>query len=500
VLSNDGRHYRIPMITTAFESYLTLPEYAAFNEGQSLPRMRRWELPFALFQSRLASTMAIFDCTINPVNVQERIARLYPDVLYRHWNPIQQGQFQLPIGFPDGAFDRVICVNTLEHLLRPQREALVAEITRKLKPDGWAVLTSDYYFNSFWENPDILSTNLIRRDHGEVFNGFNKLTLSNLVELCRANGLQPMCDEWHEPSETNPILYRQAQPFPHACVAGVFRKSHAAKLPTHTKIVLALLTWNTRDVSLESVRAYIREAQMLCRLGHHPFICVCDNGSTDGTSDALRAIEPEIEFDHFLILNRDNLGNSVCRNQLIDFMRKVDADYLLLMDGDIEIVPFSSFAMLRYMQNNGGRLGCIGACSAGQTPFRERASRYFYSVENVETTNVVAWTQYGLFRREIFEDGIRFDDTPPFTGPGWGFEDNDLAFQMNVKGYENRRFFGMTYLHRDVGSSLRIMRRLGLDPHSLYDKRKQYIIHKWSSTPQINNGPLTFVRSVNLGM
>src|SRR5438874_1492302 len=38
----------IPMLTVAKAADLALPEYAAFNYGQSLPQMRRWELPFAL--------------------------------------------------------------------------------------------------------------------------------------------------------------------------------------------------------------------------------------------------------------------------------------------------------------------------------------------------------------------------------------------------------------------------------------------------------------------
>src|SRR5260370_21194443 len=124
------------MITIARAADLALPEYAAFNQGQSLPWMRRWELPFVLSHARLASTQSVFDCTINPVQFQERLTRLYPHVLYRHASPIQHGRFVLPLVVPDRAFYRVFCVNTLEHLLRPQREALLGALARKLKPGG----------------------------------------------------------------------------------------------------------------------------------------------------------------------------------------------------------------------------------------------------------------------------------------------------------------------------------------------------------------------------
>jgi hypothetical protein len=105
-----------------------------------------------------------------------------------------------------------------------------------------------------------------------------------------------------------------------------------------------------------------------------------------------------------------------------------------------------------------------------------------------------------MFRREVFAEGVRFDEDGPFGGPGWGFEDNDLAFQMEVRGYRNQRFFGMTYLHRDAQSSIRIMRRLGIDARAAYRCRKQHVVDKWSSVPTINRGPLDYVRRVELNI
>jgi glycosyltransferase involved in cell wall biosynthesis len=499
-LLNQERN--IPMITAAKAADLALSEYAAFNQGQSLPWMRRWELPFVLFQSRLSNTMAVLDCTINPVNFQERLTRLYPHVLYRYWSPIQNGQFVLPFGFPEEAFDRVFCVNTLEHLLRSQREQLIAALARMLKPGGWLLITSDYYFDSFWEESVFLNGGMMRADRTEMFNGWNKITPKEWLDLCRRYDLHPMAETVEEPRQDDTTLYRQQPPFPHACIAGVFSKGVPVAAHPGKKVVLAMLAWNTRDVTVDSVHAYIREARMLRRLGQEPFLCICDNGSTDGLADALRVLEPQIDIPHTFILNEHNLGNSIARNQIIDYMRKCDADYLLFMDGDIEIVPFSSFAMLRYMENCGHRLGCVGADSVGQTPYREHCSANWYTIDGcrLETTNLVAWTQYGLFRRAVFEDGVRFDENEPFNGAGWGFEDNDLAFQMEMKGYLNQRFFGMTYLHRDARSSIRIMRAFGINAAALYERRKRYVIDKWCSIPLINHGPLNYVRAVNMNL
>jgi hypothetical protein len=59
---------------------------------------------------------------------------------------------------------------------------------------------------------------------------------------------------------------------------------------------------------------------------------------------------------------------------------------------------------------------------------------------------------------------------------------------------------GMTYLHRAARSSVRIMKRLGIDAHALYEQRKQYVIDKWAPVPNINAGPLSLVRRVQLSL
>jgi len=119
---------------------LQLTEFAAFNHGQNVPHMRQWELPWATFAAQFENTGSVLDCTINPVHLAARIAGLYPHVQYRHFNPLVNGVFQLPFGFPDDSFDRVLCLNTLEHLVQDQREQLLADLSRKLKPGGLLVL------------------------------------------------------------------------------------------------------------------------------------------------------------------------------------------------------------------------------------------------------------------------------------------------------------------------------------------------------------------------
>ena len=457
------------MITVAKEADLFLPEYVAFHHGQRLPQARSWAPAFVLYQCRLSDTMAVFDCTVNSGAFPDRLTELYPNTIYRHWNPLPDGQFALPSGLPDQAFDRAVCNDTLDDLTHPQQRALIRAMSRMLKPDGWLILTS-------------------RSDP--------TTTPQMWIDLCRPHGLYPLTEAGMKQNGADPSVESTRMPQASVPVGGVFSRLRPAVMPPSRKVVLSLLTWNTREISVESLRAYISEAQMLRRLGHLPYLCVSDNGSTDGTSFALRAIEPELDFPHRFILNPHNLGNSIARNQIIDYMLECGADYLMLMDGDIEIVPFSSFAMLRHMENSGHRLACVGADSSGHTPHRERASPYLFHISDcaLKKTNYLAWTQYGMFRRAVFADGIRFEDRHPFDGGGWGFEDNDLAFQLAMNGYENEHFYGTIYLHRHLHSSFRIMRESGVDAGSVFSSRKQFLIDKWTTIPEIRDGPLTWIR------
>jgi glycosyltransferase involved in cell wall biosynthesis len=480
----------------AREAELARPEYAAFAHGAQLPRMRRWELPFALWSAALEPTSSVLDCSINPAGFGERIASLYPHVLYRHLPALRDGRFAPPLGVPDAAFDRVVCVNTLEHLLRDQRAALLHELARKLKPGGLLVITADAYFASAWDEPALLASGLVRADRAEVVNGCNAVTGAEIARLCAAAGLHAADPNPPvEPVEGDRTLFLQDAPYGHAVVGGTFTKG-PLRAPRRPRLVLALLTWNTRAVSMESLAALAREARTLERLGCDASLCVVDNGSADGTAADLHALDATLDVAHRFVCNDRNLGSSVARNQIIDHALDVAADYVLFVDGDIEPIPFSSFAMLRYMEDAGRLLGCVGAWCAGFTEDRAQASPFLYSLAQVRLapTTWVAWTQYGLFRTEMFARGVRFDTGPPFDEPGWGFEDNDLAFQMEMQGYANHYFTGATYLHRQARSSIRIMRRHGLDPQPPFDRRRQYLLDKWSAVPRIATGPLLDVQ------
>jgi len=485
------------MITLAKNKDLALPEFIAFNEGQSLSRMRRWSLPFTLFQAQLSDGMSMLDLSVSPGNFRERLARLFPQVRYRHCNPQQNGAFQIPAGNPGETFDRVICINTLEQLGRSERAQLIGEMAKRLKTGGLMIITTDNLLDSA-AGESVSGPGFAKKiDPFSYDPMWDQVTPAELIALSRENDLLPMSGVFEELLAKNSDTYCDDRRDPYTCVGYVFYKSQRPPTVEGKRIVLALLTWNKRDVSLDSLRAYVEEARMLQRLGQSPLICVCDNGSTDGTAEALRALDAEIDVPHKFIFNPVNMGSSIARNLILGQMREFDADYILFIDGDIEIVPFSSYAMLRYMEKGGPSLGCVGADfrEQAQTLDREKASTSLFHIDgrSVVTASLICPTQYGMFRRAVFDDGVRFEETGPFNGAGWGFEDNDLAFQMVVKRYLIQGFLGMVYLHRTPGSSVKIMRENGIEADAIFERRRQFIMDKWSAVPSIRKGLLAIL-------
>jgi GT2 family glycosyltransferase len=484
----------------AREDHFQRVDFSAFNYKSSLPRMRRWEMPYAIFESHLSNESTVLDLTINPAGFEKKLRLLFPKIDYRHRSVVQNQKFYLPEDQPDDAFDHVICINTLEHLLREQRTTLIQFIAQKLKPGGMFILTFDYYFDHSWQQPAFLKAGVMREDRQEIFNGWNKLTIGEVLFECEAQGLNTLGPILKDPSAKETGLYLNLPPYEHATVGAKLYKPPLAASSVGKKIMLALLTWNTRQISLESASALLREARLLRGLGEKPYLCICDNGSQDGTPQALQAWKAEVDLPFYSIFNPQNRGNSIARNQIIDVFLREGIDYLLFMDGDIEIIPFSSFALLRYAESQGQNFGCIGLDPAGYTQERSQATPFIYSVYEmkIQETNLLAWTQYGLFTRQVFASGVRFDEHEPFDRPGWGLEDNDLAFQMAVKGFKNHYFSGAKYLHRNAHSSVPLLQQENINIKAMHDLRRAYVVQKWKDTPLISQGPLKIIRSFKL--
>ena len=249
------------------------------------------------------------------------------------------------------------------------------------------------------------------------------------------------------------------------------------------KITLAMLTWNNIETAEDSAIQMLLEAAQLRQAGISADVVWVDNGSTDGTRNILIG---QASAGVNLILNPRNLGSSVGRNQIID--HSLDSDYTLLTDGDIELVPNSAVEMLKYMESN-PRLGCLGPSYYEYKTGRAETTQFAQPIESCTRYDLVAWTQYGMFKTDVFRfgmdigwftPGVRFCTKGEFGGPGWGWEDNEIMLQILKAGYWGAYFMGMRYLHRGAHKSKNMLIESGMDLNANWQARKDIMYRKWA--------------------
>ncbi len=95
------------------------------------------------------------------------------------------------------------------------------------------------------------------------------------------------------------------------------------------KVLVSMLTWNQREDILECL-ASLRKIHY----GNYDAVVV-DNGSSDGTAEAVRASFPSVH----LIINDRNLGCAEGVNSAIRFALSTDAEFLFILGNDTVVDP-----------------------------------------------------------------------------------------------------------------------------------------------------------------
>lgn len=264
----------------------------------------------------------------------------------------------------------------------------------------------------------------------------------------------------------------------------VQREKNARRL-AGTRVKLGFLTWNTVEASIQGAAAIVTECRRLREFGLEPSISWSDNGSTDGTVGKVGGIFLNSGFDtihHTLLTNE---GQSIARNLIIEDAVHQKDHYLMFIDGDVEIIPWSAYAFCRYLAGVDEKLACVGMYTYNCTPkWDEDVALECRCIEEwmVSQKVRIAWTNYGMFRVSMFAStNIRFDTSAPFLGPGWGYEDDDLYLQMNYEGYDSVATNHFRFLHRHRSSSIPIMGRSLAT--KVYESRRRHIIDKWKPYP-----------------
>lgn len=135
------------------------------------------------------------------------------------------------------------------------------------------------------------------------------------------------------------------------------------------KISAVIVNWNTRDMLLECLASLDRQEGVFDKE-----VIVVDNGSTDGSSKAVRSAFP----DTILIENSVNTGFA-CANNL--GINKSTGDYVCLINSDVELLDGCLFKMMVYMESD-LRIGVAGPKILNPDRTLQNSCRKFPSLWN----------------------------------------------------------------------------------------------------------------------
>jgi GT2 family glycosyltransferase len=202
-------------------------------------------------------------------------------------------------------------------------------------------------------------------------------------------------------------------------------------------VACIVLNYNGRELTLDTVAS-------LLAMDYPDFrVAVVDNGSTDGSHDAIRAAHPEV----VVLRVEENRGISPGLNKGITWALARTFDYLLLLNNDIEVDAHMLTELVRVAESDPS-IGCVGPktyywadrqrlwSAGGIIRFRESVTRergmreldrgQYERDQEVPYVNGCAM----LVRRRAQEDTGLFD--PVYHV---GVEDADWCMRMKQRGY-----------------------------------------------------------------
>lgn len=208
-------------------------------------------------------------------------------------------------------------------------------------------------------------------------------------------------------------------------------------------------------------------------------IVVVNNGSIDGTKDWLSA------QDDLVVINRENNGAGPGRNSGLDAAGWFD--YVLMLDGGIRPLIGGTEKMLDYLVRTPA-CDVIGVEIPDFETDQSKAWRRWPSAIGGTYRNYrLSHTAYCLSRARAW-DGLRFCEEGPFGQPGWGADDDEMAYQWRQAGIVVDVVTGIHPYRRGSGSFNRLFKETGIWPNqygSVYEKRVVWLQHHW---PQYQPG------------
>lgn len=204
-------------------------------------------------------------------------------------------------------------------------------------------------------------------------------------------------------------------------------------------------------------------------------VVVVNQGSLDGTAEWL-AGQP------VTAVNRENDGAGPGRNAGLDAAGEFD--YALMLDGGMRPLLPGVAIMVDFLERRQD-VDVLGLAwhdletditkAWRRWPFGEIADNMVYPYKMVSLTN------YCLCNARAW-DGLRFEESGPWGEPGWGADDDEMAYQWRRAGIEVMAVDGAAAYRRGSGSFRRLFQETGIWPNqygSTYEKRCVWLMQEW---------------------
>jgi len=223
-------------------------------------------------------------------------------------------------------------------------------------------------------------------------------------------------------------------------------------------------------------------------------VVVVNNGSQDSTRVWLDA------QSDLTVVHRENHGAGPGRNAGLDAAGAFD--YVLMLDGGILPAVHSVERMLDYLEPRPGVSGLGVEVPDLRTDIDQAWLMWPEPVYRTYRNLCLSHTAYGMFRADAW-DGFRFREEGPFGKPGWGGDDNEMAYQWRAADmvirvatcgcrlpyFKGRCVGGSVHAYRKRGGSwARLKRETGLAPWgegSVFEQRCVWLQQQW---PQFDLG------------
>lgn len=205
-------------------------------------------------------------------------------------------------------------------------------------------------------------------------------------------------------------------------------------------------------------------------------IIVVNNGSIDGTKEWLDT------QTGITIIHRENNGAGPGRNAGLN--KAGYFDYVLMLDGGIRPLIGGTELMLDYLESN-KEVDVISpeVATCFTTDYDLAHRRMFKRLTKDDSflQSSLSSTAYALCNWKSWNN-IRFSEEGPYAEPGWGVDDNDMAYRWNSLGITHHDFVGVLCYRRASGSFARLYKETGIWPNqygSVYEKRNVLCWQQW---------------------